>query len=194
MHLTESTTVKVTIARLHKLVERLKARVSELNAEATAALTKTRTWRGAAPTEQALAFTKEGVQAGLKASTEAIRLSGELAKLRGVISHHNELLGISHRLAQVAAIDAQRERLKAVLVTAAAHSSLAEATSGVPLPEYGLTTTVLTEEDIKAVQAQADALQRDAYRLGDEIAEANATRVEVTLPKEIAELVSAAAS
>lgn len=183
--------VKVTISRLHKLVERLKARIGKLNAEAATALGQGKNWR-VSPTDESLQRVRAGTAAGLAAANEAIRLAGEMAKVRGIISSHNERLGVSVRLAQIDGLNVQLTQLKNVLATSGAHTSIEELPAGSTLTgDYGVTTGVLFDTDRTAVTELMETLQRDAYRLSDEVAEANATRVAVELDESIAALVTA---
>lgn len=182
--------VTVTISRLLKLQERLKARIKELNDEATSALGQSKNWR-VSPTEEALTRVRDGAAKGIAAAREAIRLTEELAKVRAVVSHHNEAQGVSARMARIDGLTAQKTSLKAALTAAQGQTSIHELPAGSAVGEYGVNTGVLTDDDIAAVSKMVDELLSSIYRLSDENAEANAKRVEVDLADDVAALITA---
>lgn len=181
--------VKITLSRLHKLVERIKDRLKDLN-DAASALGAAKAWR-ASPTSEALAGVREGVEQGFAAAREALALSTELAKVRAAIAAHNERLGQNMRLAQHDALNAQLRALKATLTAATGLDRIEELPVGAPVGQYGQSTSSLTRADLAELQRLIDDTQRDVYRISDEIAEANATRVELDLRDDIAALVNA---
>lgn len=182
--------VTVTLSRLLKLQERLKLRIKELNDEATITLSQSKNWR-VSPTEEAVARVRDGVAKGLVAAREALRLTEELSKIRAVVSGHNEALGISSRMARIDGLTGQKNSLKAALAAAQAQTSIHEVPVGSVVGEYGINTGVLTDEDVQALTKMLDDMQRDIYRLSDENAEANATRVVVDLAEDVAALITA---
>lgn len=182
--------VKVTLSRLLKLQERLKLRIKELNDEATTAIGQTKNWR-VSPTEDALTRVREGASKGIAAAREAIRLTEEFSKVRAVVSSQNEVLGISARMARIDGLTTQKNSLKSALAAAQGNTSIHELPAGSPVGDYGVNTGVMTDDDIQVVNKLVEDLQRDIYRLSDENAEANATRVEVDLADDVAALITA---
>lgn len=177
----------VSISRLHKLAERLKQRVSELNDEATNNFSAEQI-RGevyANLTERVAAR----VQAGLEAVRQAEMLGREAAKIRAVIAHHNERLGISRKLAQQDILSRQLAQLK-TLSSVTNLRKVDEIGVGQKVSEYGESFDVLTSDVRAELKKQTDRLQREVYGLSDEVAEANATRVEIELPAEVLDLIT----
>lgn len=192
MHAAEDmqvTTIKISLSRLHKLVERIKDRLKELNEASAAAIGASKTWR-TAPTEESLKRAREGVEAGFSQAREALSLAAELAKVRAIIATANQSLGQNLRLAQVDTLNGQLRTLRATLATAQARDSISDLPAGTPVGEYGLTTGVVLDADVKELQKLIDETQRQIYSVSDEIAELNATRLDVSLREDIAALVT----
>lgn len=181
--------VTASISRLHKLVERIKKRISELNATSTAALA-VRSW-SIAPTEEGLARVKAQTAKGLDAAQRAIVLTRQLADVRGFISAHNERLGVSARLALIDGLNQQLTQVKNLIQSSSTDTSIEDLSPATIITGYGLSTNVTTGADIAILIGIQESLEKEINRASDQNADANATRVTVDLPDEIAALVGA---
>lgn len=182
--------ITVSLSRLHKLCDRIKAMVRERNAEAKTLLSKSKTWHFS-PTDDVQKRIRNSVEKGKAAFTEGVELARELAKVRAVISQHNEKRNISARMGLVAALQIQLDSLVDILESSAVYTNIEELPVGSVIPEGGVSTNVLTDADRVAIIAQRDELQREIYGLTDSNAEENSKTVEIDLPENLAKLVTA---
>lgn len=179
----------VSISRLHKLAERLKTRVAEINSE-TQVMANPSTWRGPVTGVQ-IARAQAQAESVVRNLLEAERLSREMARIRGIVSMHNETLGISAKLARQDALSRHMGVVKTVLASAASREVMAsDMVVGQSTGDYGMTVSGLGETQIQQLKAELTRLQREVFALSDEVAEANATRVELELADDIAALIT----
>lgn len=182
------TILDVSLSRTHKIAERLKARATELLAEALTlshpvSVTGTGTAQGqrlAGQGQRALERTEMG-QRFLRAG----------ATVRTVIARANEARGINDLLAQLDAVNRLVTHHKSLLEQAKqAGISAEELETFQPLNtqslHYGVTVNVMANDVRTKVESQLAVLQREAFQLADRIAEANAGRLKLELDDDIA--------
>lgn len=178
----------VSISRLHKLADRLKAKITELNAEATTKLGLA-LWRQGVVTEAQVNRAVAQSQLGLTAMHDAERLSRVLSDIRTTIAVQNERLGINAKLALQDALNRQLAVMKSV-VAGSDTMLLDEVAVGQATGDYGLSVANLSAAQVEALKADIARLQREVFGLSDEVAEANATRVELELADDVAALIT----
>ena len=177
----------VSVSRLHKLAERLKAKIVELNVEAASAL-GTSTWRGPVTVSQVSRVTARAVD-GVTSLRSAERLSRELARIRSIVAVQNERLGISAKLALQESLNRQLTALKNLL-TESGEIRVDALEVGQSTGDYGMAVSALSQEHLQELKAAIARIQREIFGLSDEVAEANATRVELELDEDIAALIT----
>lgn len=182
-------TQRYSISRLHKLAERLKQKISELNQDAKSALAATSV-RGTI-TSLHVNHELDSVKAGISALEEAEALARELAVLRSTIAAHNERLGVNEKLAKQDALNRQLTILKDIISGAALQRQLLSSLEvGASTGDYGHTYFRLTDEALTALKSDVSRIQREIFGLADAVAEANATLVEVTIPENVSALIT----
>lgn len=178
----------VSISRLHKLADRLKAKVAELNAEAETALSA-QNWRSGTITQAQMNRATEQAEQGYAALAQAEQLSRELARIRAIIATQNERLGINAKLGLQDVLNRQLSALKSVVVTGGALMR-DELEVGQSTGDYGLAVVAHSSEQVQGAKQSIARLQREIFGLSDEVAEANATRIELELSDEVAALIT----
>lgn len=187
-------TIKVTLSRAHKIVERLKLRSTELLAEAESLSQP-------APVNLRLLpgnpdaidrYLDRGVRVmALLAEAEAIQRTG--AYVREVIAVENVRRDISEKLSQLEVCNKLLASLKALsglrLPADMEFSNVPAILAGSKDEEpLGLRLNVLTPQQRAELKTKLSTLQRESVVLSDQIAEANAAPVELTLEDNIAAL------
>lgn len=182
--------VSMSLTRLHKVVERIKALVSEqseLVSNASEQYVNLAAGFSIAPRLRLL-----GINA-IAALDEIAVLYEMQTKLRTEVSQMNEKLGISDLLAQM---DAQAKllKLKRSLVPDATAMYLDDLEVQYQLlkerdgkPSYENTkASCLSVEQVAKLNEDIRALQASSYALSDKLAALNASQVKVTLPEGLA--------
>ncbi len=178
----------VSISRLHKLAERLKAKVAELNAEATAALSA-QAWR--VVTQATVTRAADQADAAVVSLAAAERLSRELARIRAIVATQNERLGINVKLGLQESLNRQLTAIKGVLSGAGAGAMLRDQLEiGQAMGDYGMSVVPMSAVQVQELKATSARLQREIFGLSDEVAEANATRIELELSEDVAALIT----
>lgn len=177
----------VSISRLHKLADRLKLKIAELNTEALAlaSAVSVRT----APTAQTFARCEVQSAEVLVKFAEAERLSREVSRIRAIISANNERLGVSAKLGLQDVLNRQLAQLKTITARAT-EDSIDDLVMGQVVSEYGTAVNPISREKMAQFKSTAERLQREIFGLSDDVAEANAMRVELELAADIAALIT----
>lgn len=177
----------VSISRLHKLADRLKLKIAELNTEALAlaSAVAVRT----APTPQTFARCEVQSAEVLVKFAEAERLSREVSRIRAIISTNNERLGVSAKLGLQDVLNRQLAQLKTITARAT-EDTIDDLELGQVVSEYGTAVNPISREKMAQFKTIAERLQREIFGLSDDVAEANAMRVELELSADIAALIT----
>jgi hypothetical protein len=189
------TQLTVSLSRAHKIAERIKARMTELAAEA-ATLMGNQTVSGVGGEAQQAKLQGMAAQ-GAAALDQALQYSDALATLRAAIGAENQARGINAMLAELEALNRTMGMLKNVL-----SSTSAKAITPAELAEYkplstssmhaSIAVTVMTAEQVKDLTERHAKAQREAFALSDRIAEANARSFTLALPDAVAAVVTGA--
>lgn len=186
------TQIEVSLARAHKIAERLKDRATQLFQEATSLASSVRI----------MALTGEGqVQRLSTQGARALELSGKAerytlaaAAVRAVIARENQSRGINELLGKMDGLNRVLNHKKELLTHAKAEGlqvgELANYKAISDDVRYGLSVNVFDDAARQAIEAQVAQLQREIYMLSDRIAEANAQRVALTMDEDLAQEVT----
>ncbi|CAB5514645.1 hypothetical protein ACOTHJ_13180 [Achromobacter xylosoxidans] len=169
----------ITLARLHKVAERARTRIGELQSgfERKSSSTVLR-----APLNKELDNLKSDVRLGDQYLYQADTLCRELATVRGVIARENARLGLHELLARQDLLTRQLGSIRNVLQNAElVRLPISSVLPGADLGEAGRAVSPLDWQEIEGLREQAEALQAEIYALSDQVAEANATRITVEL-------------
>lgn len=169
----------MTLARLHKVAERARTRIGELQAgfERRASSTVLR-----APLNKELDNLKSDVRLGMQYLEQASTLCRELAAIRGVIAKENARLGLHELLARQDLLTRQLGSIRNVLQNAElVRLPISSVLPGADLGEAGRAVSPLDWQEIEGLRVQAEELQGEIYAISDRVAEANATPVTVEL-------------
>lgn len=169
----------ITLARLHKVAERARTRIGELQAgfERKSSSTVLR-----APLNKELDNLKSDVRLGMQYLEQANTLCRELAAIRGVIARENARLGLHELLARQDLLTKQLGSIRNVLQNAElVRLPVSSVLPGADLGEAGRAVSPLDWEEIEGLRVQAEELQGEIYAISDKVAEANATRITVEL-------------
>lgn len=175
----------VSLSRAHKIAERIKTRMNELFAEATA-LMGNQTVGGVGGLAQVEKL--EGMAAkGLVVFEQALQYSGAFAQLRAAIGAENEKRGVSAKMAELEALNRAMGAIKAILSASPANSiTPAELGDYKPLNtaamRASISVAVMTPEQVKDLKGRQAQLQREAFALSDRINELNAPAFAIELP------------
>lgn len=178
----------VSISRLHKLADRLKAKIAELTSDAETAL-NAQTWRSGTVTQAQVNRATEQATQGYAALAQAEQLSRELARIRGIIATQNERLGINTKLGLQDVLNRQLNALKSIVTNSGA-LLLDEVEVGQSTGDYGISVTSQSSAQVQEAKQAIARLQREIFGLSDEVAEANATRIELELSDDVAALIT----
>jgi hypothetical protein len=184
--------VKVTLARAHKVADRLSKQIGAKRAEISNALRPVRMTGFGGNVEQVQAMVA-------RAGAEIVavrRLSGVLFEVRTAIGKVNHQVGVDVQLAKLEFV---RQELKQTqdLVNAyldpalvfvadlAGYRQLTENTGYTR--EVGVLVGKLSQDDLALLRQNIRVFERDSARLQDELAAINATaQVELDLPDDVA--------
>ena len=184
-------TLQITLSRTHKISERLKARATEFFKEALT-LGQVARESGSSGESHVQRLTEQG-QKALALSEKAERYSRITAEVRAVIGRENETRGINALLARLDAVNRILAHKKELLEQAkSAGIAPAELLTFKPLAvsesrfNSGIQVKVLDDAAQQVLEQSVAALQREAFQLADQVAEANAARLTLTLDDDIA--------
>ena len=184
-------TLQITLSRTHKISERLKARATEFFKEALI-LGQVARESGSSGESHVQRLTEQG-QKALALSEKAERYSRITAEVRAVIGRENETRGINALLARLDAVNRILAHKKELLEQAkSAGIAPAELLTFKPLAGSDsrfnsvIQVKVLDDAAQQVLEKSVAALQREAFQLADQVAEANAARLTLTLDDDIA--------
>ncbi len=184
------TRIDVSLARTHKIAERLKTRASELfkEAQANAQVTHVNGTTGDSHVQRLAA---QG-QKAIELSARGERYLRAAATVRAAIGRENQARGINDLLAQLDAVNRLAAHKKELLEQAKADgiepSELAvyKPLNGSEARYGGIAVNVLGAQARTELESAVSTLQREAFQLSDRIAEANAARMALELDEDIA--------
>lgn len=184
------TRIEVSLARTHKIAERLKTRAAEFfkDAQAQGQVAHINGTTGDAHIQR---LTQQGSQA-LALSSRGERYLRAAATVRAAIGRENQARGINDLLAQLDAVNRVLAHKKELLEQAKADgiepSELAgyKPLTGNEARYGGIAINVLGESARTELSSAISTLQREAFQLSDRIAEANAARLALELDEDIA--------
>lgn len=187
-------TIKVSLSRAHKIVERLKVHNTELltSADSLSMPAHINVRLVGSNADAVKRYEARGAEVLAQlAKGESIARAG--AYVRDIIAQENVRRGISEKLSRMEAANKvlgivkglSAVRSPADLEFADVPSLLANAKEDEAL---SVRLNVLTPEQRAALKEKVAALQREVVVLSDEVAEANAAPVELTLEDDIAAL------
>lgn len=194
---TTKQTYSITLSRAHKLAERLKVHSTELSAVAAAMAGTVAVQGKTGSSDQVgkLAARDATATDALKESLAVMELVGHVRKAIGAA---NAQVGVSGLLADQAVVTAQLSSVKSFLAAAKCQGikpDELEFYQPINKNEYGSGSVVVqatSDEQIAAYEATQQALQARLYAISDEVAAANARKIEVSLPRDIAKLLGLA--
>lgn len=186
--------IHVTISRAHKIAERMGALIGAAQAEMGLG-------RAAGfdikPTQEQREAIATGVQSSLEAMRELERLIDLQATLRNSIAVANAQYGITPILGLVERNKRIIKHLADMLsaVTPSAGAVHVSAVDEIEWPEksqnrYGSSAVSITGFDaatIDVIKATKTKYEKELYALQDELADKNATKIEINLPSDVAE-------
>lgn len=184
--------LQISLSRGHKLAERLKQRATEQSNEAVK-LSQAVTLRGVGGAAHIEKLAAQG-ELALAALVSADRYLGALAKLRTRIGAENDVRGVSRMLAELDALNRRIGTLKSMLnhgrggdVSPQALADYKPLSGGDSVfGNNGVSVAILNAEQLATLEKSLAELQRAAFALSDQIAEANAGRFAVELDDDIA--------
>lgn len=186
--------VSVTLSRAHKIAERLKAGAAERFTVAENGMGVQTAFSSMLPS--LVPAMMASVQRAQTALGEARAWQAAYAEVRKAIGRANHEAGVSELLADQERINRElgwHQTLVAGYGLSAPHLDVVLApTSAAPAGvDRHLSFNVLSTEQLDALKATVARLRRESFALSDKVAEANATRVTLAIPADIAEQVSA---
>jgi hypothetical protein len=189
--------LSISLSRAHKIAERIKTRMGELFSEA-AGLAAVQNVTGVSGDAQVAKLSEQGARA-LEVFGRAEKFSAELAALRARIGAENQERGVNAMLARLEGYNRIVANLKALINQGkAAGITPAELAGYKPLTEssrfgaIAVSVVVLKAEQLAQLEQRLAQVQREAFALSDQIAEANAARFTVELADDIAAEVTGA--
>jgi hypothetical protein len=189
--MTNKTTIKISLSRLHKIADRLKERSTELFRESIEKAHPAQI-SGFTGEAQVARFVAQGNDA-MELSDKAERYARLGAEVRAAIGRENESRGINGMLAKLDGVKRLAAHKKELLEHAKSDAiAPAELASYKPISgaesRYGsaLSVATLSPEHLATIEKSLSSLQREAFALSDQIAEANAPRMEIELDADIA--------
>jgi hypothetical protein len=187
--------LEITLSRAHKIAERLKTKATELGAESER-LAHSVVISGKAP-GQAARLAEQGAKAIAAADAAEKRLRA-VAAVRAAIAGENQKRGINAMLSNSDAVNKAIATRKSILETAKdGNVTVFEFADYTPLAEdaYGsgsVRVNMFTDAQREKLAGELAALQREAFGLADQVAEANAARFTIELDDDIAAEVTGA--
>lgn len=193
--------VQVTISRAHKIADRLKERINDVQLEIRVAGCLQSIARLDKPTQGQLDKLKAAGQKVMTLSTQLDGYLDALTDVRQAIGQANHACGINDLLTRKDAIQRKLNAKNAHLGFKGDFNALsvAELEGYTPSDEAyrntaapALKVQVAPSDWLVQIETEIKALQREAIVVADAIAEANAKRIALTLPDAIANEVTGA--
>lgn len=187
--------VSVTLSRAHKIAERLKERINDIQMEIRVAGCVQSISRFDKPTQGQLDKLKASGQKVLTLSTQLDGYLDALTEVRQAIGVANHVCGINEMLTKQEAIQRKLNAKNAQTGFKGDFNTItvAELEGYTPSEESykntsapALKVQVVNADWLAQLETEIKALQREAIVVSDKIAEANATRIELTLADAIA--------
>lgn len=186
--------ITMTLSRAHKVAERLRTKVTEAAQAAGAGLGIIRV-DGVGGDAQ-LASLAESRQKALEALGTHATYNQALQDVRAAVGRANATTGVSDLLAEQEAIARRIKLLRDILGASSAiaiqpeelatYRPLTQARDVYSRGETGVPVTLLPTEVRAGLEADLNALQKQQYAVSDRVADANAARIELDLPDELA--------
>jgi hypothetical protein len=189
----DSATIEVTLTRAHKFAERIRALMGDAQQRATMLSTGVHVDGYAG--EPHLAELRSLAQRAVEALDEFLALASLYEATRAAIGRANAASGVSDLLATHDAVSRKLMLLKSITeLPSNSRISLDALPTFRPLfPESrssilssGMYVSLVTPELLARVEQYIDELQATAYRTSDRLAEANAFKVALEVPKRYA--------
>lgn len=186
--------ITMTLSRAHKVAERLRIKVTEAAQTAVAGLGVIRV-DGVGGDAQ-LASLAESRQKALEALGTHAQYNQALQDVRAAVGRANAVSGVSDLLAEQEAIARRIKLLRDILGASsaiaiqpeelAAYRPLTQARDIYSRGETGVPVTLLPAEVRAALESDLNALQKQQFAVSDKVADANATRIALDLPDDMA--------
>lgn len=187
-------TYTLSLARWHKVAERLARNYAELTRSALTTFTNT-TINGFLGDTQ-IARLKEQTTQQLDGLRHAFTLQDALASIRQALGEANAAAGISRQLAEFDALSRRQKCLETILAGQSSDMVSFDEMSQLPnqivsedryeRQKGSVRVRMLDAEMVKTLQAEAEALRAKVYALADRINDMNRERVTLELSEEIA--------
>jgi hypothetical protein len=195
---TEERVITVTLSRAHKIADRIGSKVAEARAYITASKAGGVAFSNRPTPEQVAALIDVSAKA-FAAIDEAAKLIEVLAQLRDTIGKANAASGVNTLLTRIEAnkrliklyADTQEVLTRphdAVHVNDLNDFTWPESTGNRYTSKDPIVTTV-TIEDLEGLTKKKAALERETFALQDQLSDFNATKVQVTLPADVAAMI-----
>lgn len=186
----QHTTHSITLSRLHKLIERVKACIADQHKVMTSTLISAMV---TTPLKAEIATFREKAKSGMEAREKAEQLSRDLAHLRGVVAAENARLGINELLGLQEVLGKHLAVVKAAVASGEETSlkmddlvdGYGDVVPGIGLGDYGRQVSPLGDAQLKELKAKADQLQAEIYSLSDQIADRNATKIQISVSADV---------
>lgn len=188
--------LEITLSRAHKIAERLKGKATELTSEAERLAHSVGLSGKTAGKSQTERLASQGAQA-IELAVSAERHLRAVANVRAIIGRENEKRGINALLAKSDAVNKAIALRKSIVEQAKDGAiTVGEFAEFTPLSEdsymRSVMVNVFTDEQRSAMAADLAKLQREAFALADQVAEANAGRFALELDDDMAAEVTGA--
>lgn len=183
----------VTLARAHKLADRLGAKLGQV--QSTIGSFSATTVFSQAPSGEQIQALKSALQDVKSALMDHAAYSEALSKLRAAIGRANSLEGVGDVLAS---IEDEKRSLAAHNRLMAAYRRVSASMLQLPAPEgyvwplrtenYGASVecTVVRPEEIQRLQENINDAENRLFKLQDQLADLNAKKVQLSFPDDIA--------
>lgn len=180
-----------TLTRWHKVAERIKSATTELMHANVAVLTVGHQIDSDTFTVRKATLKAEAEKALVAQTALYFSLQDALFAIRKALAHANTAEGVSDRLNEMEAAKQKGAYYAALLETADGSlsveefSALAAKRSGTSSHMYGVNVTFISAEQKTALTEQRDRARREVNALADRLADANATKLSLTLSDEV---------
>ena len=183
----------VTLTRAHKIVERIRSKLSELEKEIGFVLPTIQITGYAG--EHQMAETKVLVNNALASQVKHKELLDIMTEIRTKVGAANVESGVSHLLAEQEGLSRRIALMKSILAKPSNAISLDALPDYKPFGEQnsfarvtGIQVSTLPTEISNDLATELTKLQTQAFALSDKMADANASRISLELPDNIAEV------
>lgn len=180
-----------TLTRWHKVAERIKGATTELMQSNLAVLNAGQQIDGDTFVVRKAALQSAAEKALSEQTALYFSLHDALFAIRKALAHANTAEGVSDRLNEMEAAKQTAAYFTALLETASdslsveEFSALASKRSGTSNHMYGVSVTFISAEQKAALTAKRDSARREVNALADRLADANATKLTLTLSDEV---------